>query len=185
MAKTQKITLISKITNREYTPPKTAEIERKDAWIREQQRTILNGAYKLIKTEYSLYDPEIDDMRRFFEGAITEYYVIQSRDILSGTPDSKLIKEGRDELLEAILGYDVRMAMLMKRERASTTDFKEVQQWLVFVNIIKEEFFDPNGYEFPNSDSFRQLAEQYGREEAKAISINKLQESLRRKYGKQ
>lgn len=182
MAKTQKLTLIAKITNREYFEPRQSEIERKDAWIREQQRTTLTGSFKLIKVEYSLYDPEIENMHKFFEGAIIPYYAIQTREILSGNPDSHILKECREELLEGILGYDVRMANIMKRERGSITDFKEVQQWLTFVNVIKEEFFDPNGYEFPDSDKFHEMAIQYGRDEARAISIRQLQVSLNRKY---
>ena len=182
MARTQKITLIAKITNREYIAPNNVEVERKDAWIRDLQRTTLKDTFRLMKIEYSLYDPEIEDVRKFFEGTVVLYYAVQSRDLLSGAPDTGMLKQCREELLNAVLGYDVRMARMMSRERASVTEFKEVQQWLVFINIIKEEFFDPNGYEFPDSDKFSELVMKCGREEAKAISLRQLQLSLNRKY---
>lgn len=180
---TKKITLIYQLTNLSVNSPRATDIERKDEWIRSIQKKIPSGQSRYIKQTFEEYDPEVLNSRKFFEGVVIVYYAIQNKDILEGYPDSALLRDQRESLLNEILGYNPRMAKFLGQDRASTVDFREVQQWNLFLNIIKEEYFDPNGYEFPDSDEFWELATTLrSYDEAHKVSIKRLQESLRRKY---
>lgn len=182
MARTKEINLIYKITPNEVIAPDQVEIDRKDKWIKSIQQSIPSEwEYELIKVKYSLHNPAIEDMVKFFNGTVVTYYAIQNEEIMKGTPSTETIQRNRDIILDAILGYDVRLAKLIERKRASTTEFREVQQWYVFLETVKEELFDPSGYEFPDSEVFWKKAEEVGYDQAKRISIEKLQQSLARK----
>jgi flagellar biosynthesis chaperone FliJ len=80
--------------------------------------------------------------------------------------------------LDQILGYDVHLHNRIIRERKSTTDFRDVQAWNVFLKTIEETIFDAAGYEFPDSKNFWELVDKYGYEQAERISVETLQRKL-------
>lgn len=182
MARTQKIQLFYKLTPKEIIPPPALDLARKEQWIEDQRKGVPSEwESKIVKVEYSIHDPEIADQMRFFNGTIVKYYAIQSKEIIIGMPDTETLRACREEILDGILGYDVRMAKMIQRKRASTTEFVEVQQWSNFINTVQEEIFDPSGYIFPDSKEFWKLVALYGYEKAEDISIGMLRESLKRK----
>lgn len=182
--KTKKITLYYSVGTRAITPPGPGEIERKDQWLREVMASVeADWKPKTVRVIYHLYNPEIEQQRKFLEGPVVEYWLIQSQDILQGDPTPATKKKARETLLDRVLGYDVELIDRTVRRRRTTTDFTETQQWHDFLEMLRETEFEPNGYEFPDSEYFWKMAEAYGYDKAKAVAIEKLQERLRAKLG--
>ena len=177
--KTSRITLFYSLTQTEIIPPTAVEIERKDRWIKEIQKTI-EADWKplIIKVVYEMFNPEIEKQRRFFEGAVIDYYAIQNSDILKGTPDTETHKKYREELLDEMLGYDFQTVNRVVRKRKSTTDFKTVQKWNTFLQTLEETIFAHAGYEFPDSENFWEVTKKYGYDQAKRMVIEQLQGRL-------
>lgn len=150
-------------------------LERKEDWIKEIQKTIeADWKPKMIKVTYELFDPEIENMQKFFNGPVVEYYAIQSREELSAEVDPTLKKITRESILDEILGYEVQLVNKTVRRRKSTADFKNQQKWYDFLQTVKETLFEPNGYEFPNSEEYWNTAQKYSYDQAKTIAIEDL-----------
>jgi len=180
--RTTHITLFYKITQNEVIPPALTEMERKDRWIKECQKTVeADYQPKIIKVIYELYDPAIEDMRRFFNGVCVLYYTIQNEDMTVGVPSNEMLKQYREDLLDEMLGYDYHGVKKIHRMRKSTTDFKSVQAWNKFLKMLEETVFDHAGFEFPNSEEFWKMVGLHGYEEAKKVSIQQLQAKLLKK----
>lgn len=180
--RTSRITLFYSLTQNEVIPPATVEIERKDNWIKEIQKTI-EADWKplIIKVVYEMFNPEIERQRRFFEGACVSYYAIQNMDMLTGAPDTETLKKYREEILDEMLGYDYKTVNKIIRKRKSTKDFKTVQVWNTFLQTLEETIFNHAGYEFPDSKNFWEITKKYGYEQAKRIVIEQLQARLSKK----
>lgn len=179
---TKKITLFYQLTPTTVVPPAIREVQRKDQWIRNLQQTI-EADWKplLVKLTYELFNPEVEKQIRFFNGTCVKYYAIQNMDMLVGVPDSKTLKIYREEILDEMLGYDLHLVHRTIRQRKSTTDFKSVEAWNKFLNLLQETLFDSAGYIFPDSKEFWELVEEHGHEEAERISIENLQRILKAK----
>lgn len=182
--KTKKITLYYSVSTRAVTPPGPGELQRKEQWIRELQASVeADWKPKMIRVTYELYNPEVDQQRKFLNGPVIEYWIIQSQEIMQGDVTPGVKKKGRETLLDKALGYDVELIDRTARRRKSTSDFLETQQWHDFLEMLRETEFEPNGYEFPNSEDFWKMAEAYGYEKAKAVSIEQLQARMRARLG--
>lgn len=181
--KTKKITLYYSLSSRKVLPPSSAEIERKDYWIKEVQSTVESDwKPKTIRVTYEVYDPEVDKMRKFLNGPVLEYWIIQSQEILVGDIEPRIRKLGRETLFDKVLGYDVETLSGKSRARKSTKDFTDTQQMHNFLEVLRETEFEPNGYEFPNSNDFWEMANVLrSYEKAKEESIKQLQSRLRAK----
>ena len=180
--KTSRMALFYQLTQTEVLPPSAKEVERKELWIKEVQKTVeADYKPKIIKTTYEIFDPEIDKQRRFFEGACVGYYAIQNMDMTTGTPDIETLKKYREEVLDFMLGYDYHTVNRVIHKRKSTVDFKTVQKWNTFLQTLEETLFDSAGYEFPDSEHFWEMAKAHGYEEAKRIVIEQLQSRLKKR----
>lgn len=179
---TKSVTIFYELTQQEVKPPAIRELERKERWVKELQKTV-EADYKpiFVKVTYEIHNPEIERLRRFFNGTCIKYYTIQNEDMVEGVPSNELLKKYRIDILDQMLGYDVHLTNRIIRERKSTSDFKTVQAWSKFLNVLQETIFDSAGYEFPESKDFWELVKQHGYDEAERISITKLQEIMKRK----
>ncbi len=169
---TKKVSVFYSLTQKEVIPPKPEALARKDEWIKEIQSTI-EADWKpiIVKVTYELYDPEVENMMKFFNGPVVEYFAIQSRENLSTEVDGLLKERTRETILDEVLGFDVPLLHgKVKRDRKSTADFKIVQKWYEFLETVKETIFDPQGYEFPKSEEFWENVKKYGYEESKTIA---------------
>ena len=183
--KTSKISLFYSLTPTKVIPPAEREVERKERWVKVMQKTVeAEWKPKIIKNTYELFDPEIENQKRFFEGAVVEYYAIQDMDLFEGKPDTSTLDKYREEILDESLGYNFQTINKILRKRKSTKDFKEVQAWNTFLKTLEETIFAVSGYEFPDSKNFWELVKQYGHEEAKRIAIEQLQARLKKRYDK-
>jgi len=180
--RTKKITLYYSVTQTQVIPPGPGELQKKEKWLEMLKSTVKSDwEPKTVRVTYQEYNPEVDQQRKFMNGPVLEYWIIQSQDILDGDVSPELKRKGRETLLDRTLGYDIELLEGKARRRRSTTDFEDTQQWHDFLEMLKETEFDPNGYEFPESEYFWKLAEGYGYEKAKEVAIKKLQEKMKLK----
>lgn len=180
--KTHRVALFYEVTQTEVKPPAVREMERKDRWIKEVQKTVeADWKPQYIKVTYEVHNPEIERQRRFFNGTCVKYYAIQNENMLIGTPDTETLKKYRETILDEMLGYDLALVNRTVRRRKSTSDFKSVQAWNKFLNTLEETIFDSAGYEFPDSKEFWELVKEHGYEQAERISIEKLQALMKHK----
>lgn len=180
--KTSRIVLFYNLTQTEIVPPASIELERKDAWIKEMQKMV-EADWKplIVKVVYEMFDPAIENQRKFFEGAVVPYYAIQNGDYTVEVPDSATLRQYREEILDEMLGYDYQTVNKIVRKRDSTADFKTVQKWNNFLTMLDETLFANSGYEFPSSEDFWEKVKKYGYDEAKAIAVEQLQARLKKK----
>lgn len=182
MARTKKITLYYQLLKDRILPPSPVAVKRKDDMIREQQKAVeAEWKPKLVEVTYRITSPDVLQQRRFFEGAVVDYFVIQSKEILDGRPDPKERRRYRETLLSNVLGYDVELVDRKERRRTSTTDMTDTQEWHDFLETLRETEFEPQGYEFPDSGKFWKVAEEVGYDKAKEVVIAQLQDRLRKK----
>lgn len=181
--RTKKITLFYEIGKDGIRPPAPEKIALKDAWLKEIQMGIRSmWEPKTVRVIYQLYNPETGKLRKFFEGPVVEWYVIQATDMLEGRPARSLLDQYREDLLMDALGYDIKLlGNQTERRRESTTNFTDTQEWNDLLQLLKETHFDPNGYEMPDSDQFWKMADGLGYERAKEESIKQLQSRLQKK----
>jgi len=179
---TKKISLFYEVTNKEIVPPGQGAIDKKDAWIKEIQRSVeAEWKPRVIKVTYELFNPETEQQRKFFEGAVVDYWLIQSQEDIHIEITPGMHKKARETLLDNILGFNVSLMNRVVRRRRSTTDFIDTQKWHEFLETLKETEFDPNGYEFPDSKYFNGLADKYGYEKAKGVALDELRKKLSKK----
>lgn len=178
MPKTKKIELIYTLTQTDVQPPPLRETQRKDSWIKEIQNTVeADWKPKQIKVVYTVFDPEVEQLRKFFHTCV-KYFAIQDMDMTEGEPDYKLLERYREDVLDELLGYDYQTVSKVIRKRPSTETYKETQPWLVLLKNLEETLFDSHGYEFPDSDEFWRLVKEVGYEKAQDMSIKALQKRM-------
>lgn len=179
---TPRIALFYSVLPTEIVSPPGKYMLRKEAWLKEVQATVLEPEHpKLVRVQYEVYDPEVQNMMRFFNGPCVAYYVIQDMGLLDRLPTPKELKQYREDILDQMLGYDFHTVRRVIHRRKSTADFKTVRNWYVFLEQLKETMFDPSGYEIPDSEWFWELAKKHGYDEAKSIAVKQLQDRLKKK----
>jgi len=181
--KTKKITLWYTIDrDGNIYPPNKDSFERKEMWLREaKNQAMANGLPVMVGVEYRISNPEVERSRKFFNGPVVEYYAIQNDDLCEGELSSARKKQYREQILDESLGFDIELIDRTIRNRPSTSDYIETQQWNDFIEELKETLFEPNGYEMPVSKSFWELSKRVGYSQAHKILIQKLQNKLKAK----
>lgn len=176
MAKTKSISLFYQITPTEVKPPEDSAIARKNDWVKEIQKGIQAEWKPLImRVTYRLVNPEVEQQRKFFNGPVVDYYAVQSGEILSGDVPREVHNQYRETILSEVLGYEVQLIDRVERRRKSTGDFMETQHWHDFLETLRETLFEPNGYEFPDSEAFWEMQKKHGYDQAKRIALEGLQ----------
>ncbi len=181
--RTKKISLYYALSESETFPPTATAMARKEAWLKEIQRTIGGkaGETRTIKVTYELFNPEVERVRKFFEGAVVDYWIIQNNDMVSGEIPRIMHDQARETLLSNTLGYDVQLLDRKERRRKSTADFISTQHWHDFLETLRETEFEPNGFEFPDSKVFWEIAEKHGLDQAKRIATEQLRDRMKAK----
>lgn len=178
---TKSITLFYKVTPEGVEHPPKSALDRQQEWLRTIQKTMAKKDKPiLIKTVCTIHNPEIENMVKFFNGAVVDYFTIQSKDLLSGDIPPLMRKMAREELLDSALGYELKMLTKSARRRKSTANFTNVQQWNDLLKRLEETEFEPNGYFFPDSKEFWELQAKHGYDEAKEISIQQLRHRMQK-----
>jgi len=181
---TKKISLFYSITGREVIPPKITALEKKEKWMAVVQDSVQSaGKPKIVKVTYEIFNPEVLSQQKFFNGPVVEYFAIQDRDQYEGRVTKEDKDMYRETILDEILGYNIAIKGGTIRRRGSSSDFRDVQEWSDFLNTAKETVFEPNGYEFPDSEEYEKLKGAYGESKSKDIAIELLQKRMRGKTG--
>ncbi len=180
--KTKKLTLYYKVEPDKVVPPDAKERNRKEEWLKQIQRETPSAwEAQIVKVTYELFNPEVENQRRFFHTCVL-YYAIQDMDMTEGRPDSATLRKYREEILDGMLGYDVELVNKTVRKRKSTSEFKSVQKWNEFLEELEGTIFFAAGYEFPDSQNYWDLVKQYGYEQGRKIAIDQLQNKLKKYY---
>lgn len=175
---TKEIKLYYALTRDRILPPGPGELDRKEKWIEAMQMNLEDGEVQDIEVAYKKSNRKVRAQKRFFEGPVVEYWTIQATE-KELTPELRRL--GRTTLLDKTLGYDVPTLTGKIRERESTTNFVETQQWHDFLKTIQETEFEPNGYEYPDSDHFNRLKSIHGYSKAKKIIAEELINRINKK----
>ncbi len=180
--RTKKIKLYYELTQKEVFPPPEASLARKDAWLKEIQRSIeADEKFKTVEVTYRVVNRHIEQQRKFFNGPVVDYWTIQSQEILTGDVPRMLHDQARETLLSNVLGYNVQLLDRVERRRKSSADFTETQEWNDFLETLRETEFAPQGYEMPDSKGFLEMTEKYGYDQTRGMAIEQLQHRLRNK----
>lgn len=179
---TKSITLFYKLTQSKVINPPIRDLETKDRWIGEVQKTV-EADWKpvIVKVQYTIFNPEIERQSRFFNGTVVKYYAIQNQNMYDSLPTNDLLKRYREEILDELLGYDEHLVSRVVRKRKSTTTYKTVSAWNKLLKLAEETLFDNAGYDFPDSKEFWELVKEHGYDEAERISIERLQKTIKSK----
>lgn len=179
--KTKHLTLVYTLTQTEVKAPPAKEIQRKDEWIKELQKTVeVDWKPLQVRVKYTLVNPEVENLRRFFHTCV-KYFAIQDMDMVESEPDNITLEKYREELLDELIGYDYATAHKVLRRRPSTEQYKDTQPWLTLLKNMEETIFDSHGYEFPDSEAFWELVKKHAYEQAQDISIKALQARMKKK----
>ena len=140
------------------------------------------GEYYTLEDVTKLKDGELENMNRFFRGAVVPYYVRQKYNAWDKKLTSVQIIEGTKEIKESVgfMLYD--HTGHITEDVNSLTTFNRVKDLRGFLTMIEEVCFDDNEFIFPNSKHFKGLVNQKGRDVAERQVISELHEQIKNKY---
>lgn len=130
---------------------------------------------------YELHNPAVARQRRYFNGPVIDFYIIQNENLLEGKPTTEQRKLYRETILFDTLGYTVELKDRKIEQRKSTSTFTDVQKWHTYLEELRETHFEPNGYEMPDTEQFWALEKKHGMQTAADITIHSLQRKLKQK----
>lgn len=142
------------------------------------------GTYYTIEDVAKLKDGELENMQRFFRGAVVPYYARQSRDIWTPVISQKDIIDATDEIKTRVgfLKYD--HTGHLTDEVNSMSTFQRVKDLNEFLKAVEEVCFDDEGYIFPDSKHFKDLEKEKGRHVAQRQVFNELHQKVKNKHYK-
>ncbi len=178
---TKKLALFYQLTQKEVIPPSTKELERKDKFIKQVQKSVeVEYKPKMMKVTYEVFNPELNEMRKFFHTCV-KYYAIQNMGLTDRDLSTEEYKQYREELLDELLGFDFHTVNKVIRKRTSTSTYKEAEEWHTLLKELQETVFDSSGYTFPDSKTFWRQVSVLGYSKAQGIAIKSLQNKLKKK----
>lgn len=140
------------------------------------------GEFFTVEDVLQLKDGELENMQRFFRGAVIPYFVRQKYNIWSPGVSSEDMKKGTDEVKRAVgfLKYD--HTGHITEEVNSMSSFERCKDLNEFLNMVQVVCFDDEGFIFPDSDHFKKLVKQKGRDSAQRQVIEELHEKVKNRY---
>lgn len=185
--KTRCLYFIDRDTNIEELVDEMIRVKRSEALIflqRQQER--LNekeaGEYFTLDDTLKLKDGELENMNRFFRGAVVPYYVRQKYDIWTEKIPSDILTEGTNEIKRSVgfLKYD--HTGHITDEVNSMVTFERVKDLVEWLNMVEAVCFQDEGFIFPDSDHFKKLEKSKGRAAAQRQVYLELYEKHKNKF---
>jgi len=185
--KTRCLYFIDRDTDIEELVDEMIRVKRSEALIflqRQQER--LNekeaGEYFTLDDTLKLKDGELENMNRFFRGAVVPYFVRQKYDIWTEKLPSDALAEGTNEIKRAVgfLKYD--HTGHITDEVNSMLTFERVKDLVEWLNIVEAVCFQDEGFIFPDSDHFKKLEKTKGRSAAQRQVYLELYEKHKNKF---
>lgn len=174
-------------TDVEELVDKMLRVKRAEAivFLRRQQDRLNEkdaGTFFTFEDTLKLKEGELENMQRFFRGAVAPYYVRQKYNIWSPSIDGDMLKQGTDEIKRAVgfMKYD-HTGHITKDVNSMTTfeRAKDINEWL---KAVEEVCFDDEGFIFPDSKHFLNLVKLKGRHSAHRQVIQELHEKVKNRY---
>lgn len=155
-------------------------LQRQHARLQEKEA----GEYFTVEDVLKLKDGELENMQRFFRGAVVPYYVRQRYDIWSEGIESEALAEGTKEIKRRVgfLKYD--HTGHITEDVNSMATFERVKDLNEFLNMVQAVCFDDEAYIFPDSKHFKDLEKAKGRHAAQRQVFQELYEKVKNKHYK-
>lgn len=142
------------------------------------------GEYFTVEDMTKLKDGELEKMQRFFRGAVVPYYVRQKYDVWTETIDHEKLEQGTNEIKRAIgfLKYD--HTGHITEEVNSMATFERVKDLNEFLTMVEQVCFDDEALIFPDSEWFKNLEKEKGRDATSRQAFLELYEKVKNKHYK-
>jgi hypothetical protein len=140
------------------------------------------GEYFTVEDITKLKDGELEKMQRFFRGAVVPYYARQQYNIWSEFIDDEHIIKATEEIKKRVgfLKYD--HTGHITQEVNSMATFERVKDLNEFLNMIQVVCFDDEGHIFPDSEYFKKLEKEKGRQATQRQCYLELHEKVKNKH---
>jgi len=153
---------------------------------RQQERLQEKDATKYYTVEdvLKLKDGELENMQRFFRGAVVPYYTRQKYDIWTEGISSDDLAKGTEDIKRAVgfLKYD--HTGHQTEEVNSMTSFERVKDLNDFLKMVEEVCFDDEAFIFPDSEHFKKLEKEKDRHSAQRQVFLELYERVKNRHYK-
>lgn len=140
------------------------------------------GEYYTLEDTVKIKDGELENMQRFFRGAVVPYYVRQEYDLWDETIPADYLQKGTKEIKKQVgfMRYD--HTGHMTDEVNSMLTFRKVEEMNEFLAMVESVCFEDRSNIFPNSDYFKELEDKKGRTAAKRQVFLELKEKTKNKH---
>lgn len=142
------------------------------------------GNYFTLEDSLKMKDGELENMQRFFRGAVVPYYARQSRDIWSDSIPPEVLYDCTDEIKKQVGFVKYDSTGHLTDEVNSMATFERVKDLVEFLNTIEAVCFNDNGYIFPDSDHFKKLEKSKGRHAAQRQVFLELYQKVKNQHYK-
>ena len=140
------------------------------------------GTYFTLEDTLKRKDGELENMMRFFRGAVVPYYVRQQMHVWDDRIPSSLIAEATNEIKRRVGFLKYNHEGYVTDEVNSLLTFERVKDFVQFIEMVMEVCFEDEGHIFPDSDYFKKLEKSKGREAAQRQVLAELKEKIKNKY---
>lgn len=142
------------------------------------------GEYFTVEDILKLKEGGLERMQRFFRGAVVPYYARQKYNIWTKEVAPEILDQCTDEIKRSIgfMKYDISGHITDKVNSMAT--FERVKDLNEFLNMIQVVCFDDEGFIFPDSEHFRKLEKDKGRDATQYQIFKELHEKVKNKHYK-
>ena len=122
------------------------------------------GEYFTVEDVTKLKDGEMEKMQRFFRGAVVPYYIRQKYNVWTESIEQDLIEQGTNEIKRSVGFLKYSHTGHITQEVNSMSTFERVKDLNEFLTAVQQVCFDDEGFIFPDSEWFKKLEKEKGRE---------------------
>lgn len=142
------------------------------------------GEYFTVEDVLKLKDGELERMQRFFRGAVIPYFARQKYNIWTDGIGSDILYKATEEVKRAVGFTKYDHTGHQTDEVNSMSSFSKVKDLNEFLNMVQTVCFDDEAFIFPDSDLFKKLEKEKGREAAQRQVFKELYEKVKNRYYK-
>jgi len=142
------------------------------------------GEYLTLEDIVKVKEGELENMQRFFRGAVVPYFIRQNYDMWEYKIPSDIIEEGTNEIKKSVgfMKYD--HTGHITTEVNSMATFERVKDLNQFLEMVEAVCFVDNGFIFPSSEHFKKLEKTKGRDAAQRQVFEELLEKTKNRFYK-
>lgn len=142
------------------------------------------GTYFTMEDTLKVKEGELENMQRFFRGAVVPYFVRQKYNLWDEKIEAKYLRAGTDEIKRSVgfMRYD--HTGHMTDEVNSMQSFERAKDLNLWLKEVEEVCFNDNVFIFPDAERFKALEKSKGREATQRQVIQELHEKVKNKYYK-